>query len=203
MWLGLGARPETESVDEYAAAEVLLRAGVLTGWLGSSTQAEGAQESAKDLIGEASAAFERLGESAKVGEARTELAVCYWRAGAYGEARVILWGVLELLTGDDDGARRLTALLRLSIVETSDRHYPEALKLLTDSAPEFERSDDHILRGKFHNELANVLNYLGGAQTRADYVSLIKKKHTDCTPRAFPSPRAGAASLSGAESRAE
>lgn len=178
MWPGLGARPDTESLDEYAAAEVLLRAGVLTGWLGSSTQAEGAQESAKDLISEAAAAFERLGEAAKAGEARTELAVCYWREGAYDEARVILGGVLELPTGVEHGARRLIALLRLSIVETSDRHYPEALKILSDSAPEFERSDDHILRGKFHNELANVLNYLGGAQSRADYVDRALVEYT-------------------------
>lgn len=178
LWQGLGRRPNSDGLDEHTAAEVLLRAGVLTGLLGSSTQAERAQESAKDLISEAATAFELLGDAAKAGEARTELAVCYWREGAYDEARVILNGVLALLTGSEGGARRLTSLLRLAIVETSDGHYPEALKILSESAPEFERSDDHILRGKFHNELANVLNYMGGGQSRTDYIDRALVEYT-------------------------
>jgi hypothetical protein len=59
LWRGIGERPNVEGLEERTAAEVLLRAGVLSGWLGT---VKGAQDAAKDLIGESAALFEKLGE---------------------------------------------------------------------------------------------------------------------------------------------
>src|SRR5437763_7643943 len=59
LWKGTGERPNMEGLGERTAAEVLLQAGVLSGWLGKE---KGAQEAAKDLISESAALFERLGE---------------------------------------------------------------------------------------------------------------------------------------------
>src|SRR3712207_5727672 len=53
FWRGVGQRPQVAGLNESAAAEVLLRAGALTGWLGHNKQANGAQETAKNLITEA------------------------------------------------------------------------------------------------------------------------------------------------------
>jgi hypothetical protein len=39
--VGVGERPVLDELDEATAAEVLLRAGTLTGWLGSTKQIEG------------------------------------------------------------------------------------------------------------------------------------------------------------------
>jgi hypothetical protein len=50
LWEGIGERPVLDGLESHTAAEVLLRVGSLTGWLGSSKQVEGAQEKAKDLI---------------------------------------------------------------------------------------------------------------------------------------------------------
>ena len=60
FWNGLLNRPETKGLNEEAKAELLLRTGTLTGWLGSAKQVSGAQEVAKDLISESAAIFERL-----------------------------------------------------------------------------------------------------------------------------------------------
>src|SRR4051794_5288829 len=51
-WQRIGERPRLDDLDQRTASEVLLRAGSLTGWIGSANQIEGAQEIAKDLISE-------------------------------------------------------------------------------------------------------------------------------------------------------
>src|SRR5437764_3378808 len=97
LWSRVGERPVLDRLDEATAAEVLLRAGVLTGWIGSCKQIEGAQETAKNLISESLTRFEALGEIEKVAEAQTEIAYCYWRQGAFNEARVWLREALNHL----------------------------------------------------------------------------------------------------------
>jgi hypothetical protein len=41
LWPRFGERPVLDDLDEVTAAEVLLRAGVLTGWIGSVRQIKG------------------------------------------------------------------------------------------------------------------------------------------------------------------
>jgi tetratricopeptide (TPR) repeat protein len=169
LWQGVGVRPRLEQLgDKSALGEVLLRVGALTGWIGSSEQIQGAQEKAKDLLSESIGIFERLDDSAHAAEAQTELAYCYWREGAFDEARVILTEVLRRLS-QDDLERRAVAILRLAIVESSAKRYNDALRILMEAAPVFEASVTHAIRGKFYNELANVLNYLSVAERRRDY----------------------------------
>src|SRR4051794_7016860 len=64
FWEGLSNRPNTRGLAERAKAELLLRAGTLTGWLGSAKQISIAQEIAKDLISESASIFRtlRMGE---------------------------------------------------------------------------------------------------------------------------------------------
>ena len=49
FWPRIGERPRLEGLGQAIAAEVLLRAGVLTGIIGSSRQIADAQETAKNL----------------------------------------------------------------------------------------------------------------------------------------------------------
>jgi tetratricopeptide (TPR) repeat protein len=178
LWQGVGMHPHVEHLrDESAIGEVLLRVGALTGWIGSSEQIQGAQEKAKDLLTESVGIFERLGDSGRAAEAQTELAYCYWREGAFDEARVILGDVLRRLD-KDDRERRTVAILRLAIVETSAQRYNDALHILTDAAELFETSGTHATKGKFYNELANVLNYLSVAERRRDYADRALVEYT-------------------------
>src|SRR5688572_25736029 len=78
FWGGPVSRPQISGLTEHAKAELLLRSGTLTGWVGSAKQILGAQDVAKDLISESVALFEHLVLPEKVAEARVDLAICYW-----------------------------------------------------------------------------------------------------------------------------
>ncbi|HEY9285710.1 MAG TPA: tetratricopeptide repeat protein [Pyrinomonadaceae bacterium] len=169
LWRGVGQRPALEGLGELTAAEVLLRAGTLSGWFGSARQLEGAQDAAKDLISESIARFDALGETARVAAARGELGFCYYRAGAYDEARVFYRDALEMLADGGEQELRATILLRLAIVESCTGRYNDALRTLTEGARLFAESADDALKGKFHNELACALMSLADAERRPDY----------------------------------
>jgi two-component system chemotaxis response regulator CheY len=169
LWPEFGARPVVDGLSEATAAEVLLRVGVLTGWIGSAKQIEGTQEAAKNLIGESITRFEALQKSGKVAEAQTEIAYCYWREGARGEARVWLREALSRLAGADSETK-LVILLRSAIVERTSGRYNDALRFLTEALPLAEKSTDDALKGKVHNQFALVLRFLGVVEHREDYI---------------------------------
>jgi tetratricopeptide (TPR) repeat protein len=164
LWRGTGERPNLEGVGDRAAAEVLLQVGVLSGWLG---KVKGAQEAAKDLISESAALFEKLGESNRAAAARAEIALCYWREGAYSEARVMLEQAASNIK--NDASLKAKTVLRFAMVETYAGRYSDAFHLLRNYAPLFDEGVSHTLRGSFHNEFARVLRRLGAAERRQDY----------------------------------
>jgi tetratricopeptide (TPR) repeat protein len=171
FWLGVGERPNLERLDDESQAHVLLRVGSLTGWIGSIRQIEGSQEAAKDLISESVRIFEQLGRQKNVAEARSDLALCYWRAGAHDEARVILKEALEEFEQSDQ-EQRATTLLRLAEAERSSGRLSEALRIYKQVGPLIDDLNDHLLAGHYHDSFANVLNQLSSVERRNDYVDL-------------------------------
>lgn len=169
LWQRIGERPKLDGLDESTGAEVLLRTGALSGWIGSAHQIEGAQEIAKDLISESIASFEVLNEIEKVAEARVDLAICYWREGAFDEARTILLEVLnlQLLENSEQKAR---AFLNLAVTERSATRLDDALRIHIEAAPLFEQINNHALKGNYHNQFALVLRAVGTAHRREDYL---------------------------------
>ncbi|HVS82463.1 MAG TPA: response regulator [Pyrinomonadaceae bacterium] len=151
------------------SAEVLLRVGALAGWQGSAQQAAGSQETAKNLITQSIEIFAELGQSERVAEARADLAVCYWREGAFDEARVVLRQVIDELR-DSKSEIRAIALIRSAVVEKTAARYSEALSIFKEAKPLVDATNDHALKGAFHNSLATLLNCRGLAEERADYI---------------------------------
>jgi DNA-binding NtrC family response regulator/predicted negative regulator of RcsB-dependent stress response len=168
LWSNVGERPDVANLDKFTAAIVLLRAGAVTGFLGSARQVEGAQEIAKDLISESIVLFESLQEREKVAEAQTDLAYCYWREGAYDEARITLYDALSKLT-DDNYEQKAITLLRLAVVESASTRNNDALWILTKAAPFFEAQQSDARKGNFHMMLAIVLDLLSVGEHREDY----------------------------------
>ncbi|HEX8291138.1 MAG TPA: tetratricopeptide repeat protein [Pyrinomonadaceae bacterium] len=162
LWPGACARPGTDGLGALAAAELLVQAGRLTSALGGARRIEGAQEAAKNLLSEGAGVFESLGDARKVAEARTDLGVCYWREGAFEEARVVLRAALEGLAREDD-EQRARALICLAIVEMSAGRQRSAVELLAESAPHVEASASDIIKGNFHSERANAFVALADA----------------------------------------
>ena len=169
FWHGPLHRPDTTGLTNDAKAELLLRSGTLTGWLGSAKQLAGAQEVAKDLISESAAIFQVLGNSEKVAESRVDLAICYWREGALDEARVTLRLVLEDLR-ETHSEQKLRALLNSAIVEKVATREQEALRIYRAAAPQFKVSANHALKGKFHNSYATLLKSLGVSEKKEEYI---------------------------------
>jgi two-component system chemotaxis response regulator CheY len=169
FWRGIGIRPMLDRLESRTAAEVLLRVGALTGWLGSINQSEGAQEKAKGLIYESIRSFEVLPDEEKVAEAQTELSVCYWREGAFDEARVVLQEALSRLDNIDSEVKAV-ALLRSAIVEGGAKRFNDALRIHTEAIPLFKKIPNDVLKGKFHHSFATVLNSLSETEYREEYV---------------------------------
>lgn len=168
LWQRVGERPKTDGLDQETAAEALLRAGSLSGRIGSAGSIAGAEKIAKDLIGESIDIFESLREAKKVAEARIDLALCYWREGAFDEARMTLRDALSRLDRED-GQLKAVALLRSAVIEVSAGNSNEALRLFTEAAPLFEASRNHAIKGEYHLSFAGALRTIGAQERREDY----------------------------------
>jgi tetratricopeptide (TPR) repeat protein len=163
-WHGIGQRPDTQGLIETTAAELLLQCGSLSGWLGTAKHKQGAQDISKDLISEALRLFEAHGKQTSVAEAQYELAICYWRTGAFDEARVVLQEAEKL--GNDE--QRAKILIRSTLVEISAGRYHDALQILNQAEPIFHTTSD-ALKGRWHGQMALVMRRLGTAESRVDY----------------------------------
>jgi CheY-like chemotaxis protein len=140
----------------------------LVGWLGSADQTQGSQESAKNLLTQSREIFHQLGDATKEAEVHAELGLCYWREGALDEARVQLRSALHLLPDPDDDLRTIL-LIRAGIVEVTAGRSNEALRLYEQAAADVERSNDHALKGTFHNSLATLFTRMAAVEDRQDY----------------------------------
>jgi tetratricopeptide (TPR) repeat protein len=158
LWPGVGVRPEVKKLPPAVAAEVLLQCGALTGWLGSVRNVSGAQEQAKDMLSEAERKFSSQGMPSKASEAQYELGICYWRLGAFDEARLVMQEALKPLA-DADVELKAKILIRRTLVEISENKYYEALSILKEAEPVFNSAND-ALKGRWHGQTALVLRNL-------------------------------------------
>jgi tetratricopeptide (TPR) repeat protein len=169
FWPDRSHAPRIDDLDEGTGAELMLRAGAVAGRLGSADQTEGSQETAKDFITRSMQIFDKLGDTRKAVEAQADLGLCYWREGSYDEARIHLANALSRL-GSDDSDLRATILIRAGIVEGWARRLNEAMRFYNEAAPLVERSNDHSLKGAFHNEYGMVFRRLASPENREDYL---------------------------------
>jgi CheY-like chemotaxis protein len=187
LWPDWLQSPNVQNLDPETRGEVLLRTGTLAGWIGSAEQLEGHQETAKDLITQSLEAFEQLGSPEKAAEARGELGLCYWREGAYDEARIHLATALSALRGQN-GELKTTLLIRAGIVEVWAQRTSEALRLYYEAAQLIDQSDDDALKGAFHNEFALLFTRLGTEAAGTDYLD---RALIEATAASFHFERAG------------
>ncbi len=169
FWPDRTQPPTTDNLDQATSAELLLRAGAVASKLGSASQTEGGQETAKDLISNSVRIFEEINDNQKAAEAQADLALCYWREGSYDEARIHLTNALARV-GDADSNLRATVLIRAGVVAASSRKLNEAMRFYDEAAPLVERSTDHFLKGAFHAEYGLVFRRLAVPENREHYL---------------------------------
>lgn len=161
LWNQIGERPSVTGLNPATKAELLLRVGSLSGLLGSAQQIGHAQEFAKDLIAESARIFASIGLYEKAVEAQTDLAICYWRAGALDEANV--W-FQEALSRASSVENRVRILINKAVVEIFSDRITVALEHLGQAAPLLEHIDDHAMRGRYHMQRAIAFKRRGGLE---------------------------------------
>jgi len=169
FWPDRNESPTLGSLDEIQKAELLLRIGAIAGWLGSTDQIAGGQETAKNILTRSIDIFEGLGTVERISEARSDLALCYYREGSFDEARVQLRTALDILPEGNDDLEAIV-LIRAGIIEERTRRFKDALHFYKRAAPLAERSEDHALKGSFHFQYAHVLGWLAAPENRQDYL---------------------------------
>jgi tetratricopeptide (TPR) repeat protein len=162
LWPRLDQRPRVKDLEPDIAAEVLMRAGVLTGWITD------AQEQAKDLLSESLTIFQSRKYKKKIAEAQTELALCYLRIGEYDNASDLLRLALRELTIDNE--LKAKAVLRSGIVKRHVSLLSEALTYLTGNELLFNKINSTLLKGCYHQTLGDVLKDLCESDRTADYL---------------------------------
>jgi len=176
LWPGFGSHPKLDTLDRRTSGEVLLRVGVLTGWIGSIRLIKGSQKMAENLISESIAIFESLSEVKKIAEAQIEIGYCYVREGELDAARGLYMEALARLD-DRDGDLKALALLRSAIVELQVNRLKDSLNTLKAATTLFEASNNHVLRGSFHNQFALVLRNLGTGESGPKYLERVLSEY--------------------------
>ena len=165
-WWTMGEWPKQAGLSQLAAAELLLTAGTLSGWVASTRHVDGGQNCAERLLSGAVAMFDHLGEPARSGEGRAELGYCYYRQGLFDLARNTLRSSLNDLS-DRGTELRGIVLVRLATIERHASRLHDAVSLLHEA----ERLTDYLspwTMGRFHLEFATTLKDLGSAENRSE-----------------------------------
>jgi len=169
FWPDMNEEPHVGGLEPATRATVLLRAGSVLGASGSAGQTAGSQERAKNLITQAAEIFESVQDDVRVAEARGDLALCYWREGAFDEARITLADALSRL-GNREGDLKAVLLIRAGIIEERTRRLQNALNYYNEAQPLVDLSEDHVLKGAFHFEYGLVFRRLAAPENREDYL---------------------------------
>jgi tetratricopeptide (TPR) repeat protein len=172
FWNGVGTRPHIEHLEKEVRAEILLRCGVITGWIGNNKSIPHSQEWAKDLISESLFIFENLGSAEKMVEAQIELAPCYWRGGAFDEARIFLSMTIEKIKFDEAISDDIKALayLRRAVLGNDEALHREAIYYLEQGSKFFDSDKNPSLKGKYHNQMGIAQQSIGDLQNNPEFL---------------------------------
>ena len=167
QWWRLGEWPHHRGLTDLAAAELLLVAGTLSGWVASSQRIPGGRKPAEALLNGSIAIFEQLGEVNRAAEGRIELACCYYHQGAFDIAELTLQSALKSLTENQSELKSI-ALIRLAVVVRLAGRLHDSLSCLEQATPLLNRSGDWP-KGRLHLEIANTFKDIGLADGDESY----------------------------------
>jgi tetratricopeptide (TPR) repeat protein len=187
FWPRENSVPRLDGLERPLQAAVLQRVGALIGLLGSNRPGDEAQETAKNLISQSIHIFKTLGKTNKAIAAQSDLALCYWRQGAFDEARILFQEITSRCAECDEETGAIV-LIRSAIVEKTAGRYDSALRMYKKAAPFVERTNNAALKGKLHNAIGTVLNCLAVGEQSEE---LIDRALVEFTAASFHFEQAG------------
>jgi transcriptional regulator with PAS, ATPase and Fis domain len=176
-WAGVGVRPDVKCLGRPERAGILFCAGLLTCRLGNAQQIAGAQEAAKELLGEAMELFTSEGDVTNAAEAHIAIARTYWCQSFVDEARITYRQIVSDID-EHNPMLRAKALLHLAQVENSTGRIVDAELALTQAEIYVEASSSEFIRGLFRITRASVVHNLGLLQKRTDYFDRVVMDYT-------------------------
>ncbi|HEV8426860.1 MAG TPA: winged helix-turn-helix domain-containing protein [Pyrinomonadaceae bacterium] len=132
-WTTPGKWPKLDTLNPYAAADLLLTLGTLLGWIAGTGKIDGGHKHAEIFISGSVAIFEQLGVKNRSVEARVELARCFYKQGLFDMARVTLANVAPELA-EDELEFKTSSLVLWGSVERDSGRLRDALKILREAA---------------------------------------------------------------------
>ena len=166
-WTIPGKWPKLNTLNAYAAADLLFTAGSLYGSIAGSKQVLHGHRYAEALLNGSVALFEQLGVKSRSVEARMELTRCYYRQGLLDIARETISTALSELPADQLELRTL-GLINLGVIERDSGRLEESLIKLREAAGvELAGS---LVTGRCNIDLATTLKDL--ALSKSDEIYL-------------------------------
>lgn len=159
--------PRLDGLNQQSCADLLFTAGELASYKANTTQIPRGQKHAEQLLNGSIALFEQLGLRRRAAEARIELALCYYRQGAFDLGRYTLTRVLDQLSEESTELRGL-ALVRLATLERHAGRLKDALSKLLEALPIVQVSGPWTTARCFL-ELASTYKDLAIAEASSSY----------------------------------
>jgi TolB-like protein len=156
-WTQPGKWPKLDSLNPYAAADLLFTLGTLFGCVAGAKRVTHGQKQAEALLCGSVALFKQLGTTSRSVEAQIELSRCFYRQGLFDIARDTLSTALCDLP-DDQTEIKSVALVLWGVVERdSGRLLSSLIKLREASTLEVP---GRLVTGRCYHELATTLKEL-------------------------------------------
>ena len=160
LWENINDFPNTDSLDEQTAAELILRCGSLAGFIGLSDQIEDAQERSKNLLEEARQRFLTQNNAEKVAECENYLALAYWRTGELNEAEVFIAEALTHNLPASNRTRLYTYIIE-SKIDFAKKSFDKICRNFNRLQVYFVEYGDSFLKANFYNHLGLAQKNLG------------------------------------------
>ena len=176
VWSDVNAEPDLAGLDTVEKASLLLRCGVLAGFLGRLDNNPAAQENSKNLLTAARESFLELDDEDGIVESENWLSMAYMRKGEYREAEAWIDSSLERDLSTDHSAR-IESFICKSLLLLETERFEDALNFLRSIEPFVQEFDDDYFNGCFSANLGVILRNLGRLPDAMQMYNLAKHFH--------------------------
>ena len=168
-----GDWPKLDGLRSQSAADLLFTTGFLAGCLASTGRLQKGQKHAEALLSGSIGIFEQLGAKRSAAEAKSELALSYYRQGMFEAARNLLLKLIQPLQAMDNDLRSL-ALVRLAVVERQAGHITDSLSRLSVASTIIDKIGPFVT-SRYYHELAAGLKDAAITDNRSDSLEVVSE----------------------------
>ena len=167
FWNDFRVNPNTAELSDDVVAEIFLRCGSISGYLGRSGKINEAQETSRKLLFEAKQKFTKLQLSSKEAECNNYISLSYERTGDIKTAREYLESAFEADISIDHPVRLFSHIID-SLLHLAEKDYEIIIQnsLLLESI--FQDCKNKNFKGCFYNNYGLALKNLGKTDEALD-----------------------------------